>query len=523
MLLVIILCVAMCGASFHEQYRVPQTCTDKWESFVYEDKEYVIQNLPITWENAKIMCRGHHNGTLAILDTKEKAEFLAEALAESQFVIDSVWVGARRHGGDDPDGYRWGNLLELRRTADDIRRSSPEDLDQYPAWQNRTHVPVPDTGADCVAVQRVSHDRGVFLDLPCELERPFVCEREAQTRHLIKELKTVRCRTGLYRMYDGLLDWHQAAAYCVIRKMSLANIATMKCLKKLGTTMLKTRPSIENAWVGAKGELGKWNWVDSGASIFLPSPYSDVDKAMWPPMRDRTSVKQNGCLQLDRHANHPPIFLEARCERKMQFICYQGSPALRTATPLPSDDSYYYVLVKQLLFWQHAYENCNKMNGSLAYPETSEIMTQLLLLMGENKEQPVEHIWISGRLNITKDLATEDIKYGWYNPFNNKAIPDPKTRRNSQGIYTAPWLDEDFTRDNSCLNLDRQDHLKGLVYGLPCDTPQYSICMIEKSPHAKLESAPVISTPANLVVVPEAMEVPHSEGLFKDTDNVTNK
>jgi hypothetical protein len=44
-----------------------------------------------------------------------------------------------------------------------------------------------------------------------------------------------------------------------------------------------------------------------------------------------------------------------------------------------------------------------------------------------------------------------------------------------------PWLDEEFSMDNSCLNLDRQDHLHGLVYGLPCDTPQYSICMIGKN------------------------------------------
>lgn len=50
-----------------------------------------------------------------------------------------------------------------------------------------------------------------------------------------------------------------------------------------------------------------------------------------------------------------------------------------------------------------------------------------------------------------------------------------------------PWLDEEFNMDNSCLNLDRQDHLIGLVYGLPCDTAQYSVCMIGRLILKKLE------------------------------------
>ncbi|XP_063835550.1 uncharacterized protein LOC135084742 [Ostrinia nubilalis] len=210
--------VSVCAASYHEQYRVPKTCTDKWESYVFNDMEYVVQNLPVNWENAKILCRGHHNGSLAVLDTKEKAEFLAEALSESQLSIESVWVGARRGSADDPAGYRWGQGLELRRTAADVYSEAGLD-DHYPAWLNRTRVPVPEGGADCVArlrglalpdteashslcashwftfwlnrtrvpvpeggadcvaLERARHDRPVFVDLPCQILRPFACER----------------------------------------------------------------------------------------------------------------------------------------------------------------------------------------------------------------------------------------------------------------------------------------------------------------------------------------------------------
>ncbi|CAH1643039.1 unnamed protein product [Spodoptera littoralis] len=500
-----------CSASYHEQYRVPQITSPKWESYVFNNKEYIVQVMAVNWENAKILCRGYHNGTLAILDTREKAEFLAEALSESQFSLASVWVGARRDSAEDAAGYRWGPGMELRRTALDVLASEQDDnvARHYPMWLNRTHVPVPETGADCVALERVNHDRPVFLDLPCHLERAFACEREAHEMIRVTEVNNVRCRHGLYRLYDGKMDWHQSAAYCVLRGMALANIASLKCLRKLGMTMLKNRPSIENAWVGAKGNLGRWNWIDTGVSLFTIPVLTDATADTWPPMRDRNNIKQSGCLQLDRHASHTPVFLESRCERKMQFICYEaqgddvelgarrsGSASQMITQATPSDDMYYYVLVRQLLYWQHANLNCAKLNGTLAFLDNNDILIQLLLVMGENKEEPIEHIWIAGRLNMTKDILTETVSYSWYNPNNGKRIPDPKAVDSFHpGTYMPPWLDEEYTMDNSCLNLDRQDHLVGLVYGLPCDTAQYSICMIEKAPPKMAVRMPIPAPP----------------------------
>ncbi|CAH2056492.1 unnamed protein product, partial [Iphiclides podalirius] len=174
----------------------------------------------------------------------------------------------------------------------------------------------------------------------------------------------------------------------------------------------------------------------------------------------------------------------------MQFICYRGVPGMGRTVAIPSDDNYYYVLVRQLFYWQHAYENCLRMNGTLASVESRDMLTQLLLVMGENKDEPVEHIWVSGRLNMTKDPNTELVTYLWLNPVNGKRLPDPKTDgEHLYGIYMPPWLDEEFSMDNPCLNLDRQDHLNGLVYGMSCDTPQYSICIIEKTGHKPMENA----------------------------------
>ncbi|CAH2245627.1 jg6543 [Pararge aegeria aegeria] len=471
---------------------LPRISSERWEAYIFNDQEYLIQNLPVTWENAKILCRSIYSfvwwEALAVASYRptnkdelsdlvfrcDVAQKLSNRLARYHLrlnqhllsAIESVWVGARRQSGDDPEGYRWGQGVELRRTAADVLPNELDDAGRhYPMWLNRTHVPVPEGGADCVALERVQHDKPVFLDLPCHLERPFVCEREARVEVRVQKLKTVRCRTGLYHVYDGRLDWHQAAAYCVLRKMALANIATMKCLRKLGLTMLKSRPSIESAWIGARGSLGQWTWADTGLSIFGASPFADV--RAWPPMRDRSGIKQNGCLQIDRHENLAPVFLEARCERKMQFICYQGLSTLQIAQATPSDDNYYYMLVRQLLYWQHAFENCQKLNGSLAIIDNSDVLIQLLLVMGENKDQPIEHIWISGRLNMTKDIPTDKITYFWHNPANGKRIPDPKSFSDTSiGLYMPPWLDEEFSMDSSCLNLDRQDHLNGLIVNI---------------------------------------------------------
>ncbi|KAG7312627.1 hypothetical protein JYU34_000944 [Plutella xylostella] len=454
-------------------YILPKSCSDKYEQYVYKGREYILQNFPLRWEDARIMCRGHHNGTLAILDTEDKANYLAQALAESQYSdIDSVWVGARRSGPDDPHGYRWLDGGALRRLAADVvdgsalRKSAADVLGEkgghYPLWQNRTLVPVPEGGADCAALGRVLHDTPVFLDLPCALERPFLCEREAKTLVPITDVRTVKCRAGRYHVYTARVTWDQAAAYCVMNRMQLANVDTMKCIRKLGHAMLKARPSIENAWVGARGAGGVWVWADAGTRV-------DAAPAQ---------------LDLDLHAPAPPAFLKTRCDRRMDFVCYDGKGSVpsgrREDVALPSDDNYYYRLVREPLTWQQAADNCAKFNGTLAVVDDNEILIELLLIMGENKESPISHIWLNGVQNLTKDVHGDPISY-WQNPTNGKLIPDSKTHEH--GLFVPPWLEDDYVTpaEGGCLNLDRQDHLVGLVYGLPCDTPQYSICMIEKA------------------------------------------
>ena len=44
--------------------------------------------------------------------------------------------------------------------------------------------------------------------------------KDASIEVQVQEIRTVRCRTGLYHLFDGRLDWQEAAAHCVLKKMA---------------------------------------------------------------------------------------------------------------------------------------------------------------------------------------------------------------------------------------------------------------------------------------------------------------
>ncbi|KOB68225.1 ABC transporter, solute-binding protein [Operophtera brumata] len=118
--------------------------------------------------------------------------------------------------GDGENYPVWLNRTFVPVPEGDADCVAVERVQHDKPWLNRTFVPVPEGDADYVAVERVQHDKPVFLDLPCVLERPFACDRVV----IVRELNTVRCRTGLYRVFDGRMEWSQAASYCLLRDMT---------------------------------------------------------------------------------------------------------------------------------------------------------------------------------------------------------------------------------------------------------------------------------------------------------------
>lgn len=49
----------------------------------------------------------------------------------------------------------------------------------------------------------------------------------------------------------------------------------------------------------------------------------------------------------------------------------------------------------------------------------------------------INHIWISGRLNMTKEVTNDAVTYGWYSPSNGKRIPDTKALGDASGLYVS--------------------------------------------------------------------------------------
>lgn len=49
----------------------------------------------------------------------------------------------------------------------------------------------------------------------------------------------------------------------------------------------------------------------------------------------------------------------------------------------------------------------------------------------------IDHVWIAGRLNMTKD-SEANINYMWYNPYNGKRILDNGQLKDpSLGLYVS--------------------------------------------------------------------------------------
>lgn len=63
----------------------------------------------------------------------------------------------------------------------------------------------------------------------------------------------------------------------------------------------------------------------------------------------------------------------------------------------------------------------------------------------------VNHVWVAGRLNMTKDINNDIVSYSWSNPSNGKRVPDPKTFGDTtSGLYVSAWLPAYLLRVKSC-------------------------------------------------------------------------
>ena len=58
------------------------TENDKVETFIFDDLEYLLFGYQVTFDEASVICL-NYNAKLAVLDTKEKADFIVRSIIAS--------------------------------------------------------------------------------------------------------------------------------------------------------------------------------------------------------------------------------------------------------------------------------------------------------------------------------------------------------------------------------------------------------------------------------------------------------
>ncbi|XP_025154068.1 uncharacterized protein LOC105189897 isoform X2 [Harpegnathos saltator] len=431
--------------------------------------------------------------TLAVLDGDTK-DWFARMVAESNYRYDGLWIGGQRK--DFASDWGW---IDTRRKEELLRLNSLMVTDHtawYVADERRSGE------KNCLMFDRLGHDSPLLVPEDCRQRKPFVCMRagKKKARKKIIEGSNVFVdgqRYTLYQIFDededeedlraegvrrvdgGGIAWRDARLECKKRRKQLAMIFTNEAATVVANAMLKSRPSIESAWLDGRSVDGTdWTWTSSGFT--LPSKKSNITS--YPPWSDGhptspsesdDSYRTGRCLILDRHlcAKHTtPAFLDLDCEKKRPFVCQDAIPERRimesAGRSVLLDD-------KRLIFsfarmtWKQGEAYCRKRSGRVASILDARILSAVLEKM---TELALDHTWVGGHTVMSQD--------GWKWVDEN----DEVLSKSTIGTGTSWCFDEDdgswpYADREICLNLDREGHDMALFYGLPCNTTsQYVLC-----------------------------------------------
>lgn len=136
------------------------------ESFVYGSTEFLFTNYKVTWAEAKYICetvgeKRQNQSHLVVLDSNNKTEFLAEALATSEIDLKLLWIGAKRK--ENTTKYYWVNNVGFYVPDRYFVKRGNESID-VEKYRN------------CLSITRFEHDYPLLVNLECRLRRPFICQ-----------------------------------------------------------------------------------------------------------------------------------------------------------------------------------------------------------------------------------------------------------------------------------------------------------------------------------------------------------
>lgn len=251
-----------------------------------------------------------------------------------------------------------------------------------------------------------------------------------------------------------------------------AVVPNYEVAQNLGRHMLIGRPSLENAWIGARWTQ-QYEYAFESENKVLGN--ATDEKTKYPPWRNNTMIRPGGCILLDRHLSDITYFVEARCIRNRPYICYMidDNETANASTWDVIFGSRGYRMHYDLQPWYQALRNCRDKydeKAKLVELTDGDMVNEMLFVMGENRST-VQHTWIAG--------VFDDNKWLWGN--NNNTNVDTDFVKIIGNATSENWIYEhDVENENICLNMDRENHATALFYGTRCSATQTYVCLFGK-------------------------------------------
>ncbi|KAF2894297.1 hypothetical protein ILUMI_11874 [Ignelater luminosus] len=449
------------------------------EAFIINDFEFIFVYQRLTAAKAYLECIDRYYGHLAILDDTYLQDEVARALSETRLLFDTLWIGARMKPGLDQ--WWWGNES---RFTEQLNQTFIDKF-EYVTYPPDIDPPLGIKAAkrECLGFGRRNHVTPQFRPLNCKVERSYICQRPKSFKEANSTHKDwIKVHNRLYKIYYDQVDWTLAYLWCYRKdpQADLAYIPDYETSQIIGRHLLIGRPSLENAWIGAKWKRDAYVFVDERVALSNTS-----DDSGYPPWRNGTIRKTNGCVLLDRHLSNITLFVPTSCRRVRPIIC--------SKLDVREKKDYWDIIIGEFGYriyfskksWENAKAKCEEDGkGRLIEANKTEHILNLLYIMGENKTA-VQHIWLAGRYDMLQDPPV------WTWVYSKEKIVKLNWWQNT--TYT-----EAVERANVCLNMDRENHIEATHYGTRCSFEQSFVCLwpAEQLKHKIRTEKEIRTTPA---------------------------
>ncbi|TNN49879.1 C-type mannose receptor 2 [Liparis tanakae] len=226
--------------------------------------EYILIDEKMSWRDAQEYCRGRYDDLATISDEGDN-----DAIGTME-TVRAFWIGLL----DDVDSWEWALKKQNEKGKDDYRRWEEGEPDNAGGTQR------------CVTMTK----DGLWTDVSCTLEMPFVCFDDAENP---------------YKLLTTAMTWLNARKFCLENHVDLASVTSLTENKKVKELLSR----VDQAWIGLHRD--SWMWSNGSASSFR----------RWPEAQPNSTEDFQPCVQMQQG-----YWSSSPCETELNFLCQDLVP-----------------------------------------------------------------------------------------------------------------------------------------------------------------------------------------------------